>query len=333
MIIGKYRITKESKKPLEAERVPNQSETVQVITDRSTPVRQYDKNVVVDRVQLSLTPNNERILRVQTRKQREIQQGDKLTSRHGQKGVCGLLVNQVDMPFIESSGITPEMLVNMHGYPSRMTMGELHEISSGKAAAIHGKLVDTTPFRHPHDLEMWDCLVKAGFKATGKEWMRSGITGERYEQEVMVGLVYTEILKQLASEKIHSRARGRMQEIKKQPMEGRANDGGLRFGEMERDALLSHGSSMVNVDRLCLSSDACVISLCDCGLRGTIIGEKRICISCENKIKVGLLDAAKRPLVNAIVVPTSLMLLQDSLPVNMGLKFFTTPADDTRQSD
>ncbi len=332
IVIGKFKKEKVSKKPLEAERVPNQSETTEVITDRSIPIRPHDKDVIVDRVQLSLTSGNERIVTVQTRKHTEIQCGDKITSQHGQKGVAGGLVHQMDLPFVEKTGMVADLYVNTHGFPSRMTVGEPKEMVNGKLGALQGMIVDATPFRHMQDAKTWKLLLECGFELSGKEYMRSGITGELYDEPVLIGLVDILLLKQRSLEKIHSRQRGRRQRIKNQPTEGKSADGGLRFGEMERDAVIGHGASMVCVDRLCLSSDACVMMLCDCGNRGSMINDVPTCISCENMIRIGLMDASERPKVDKIVVPTSLLLLIDTLPMNMGMKLYTTPAEDTRQS-
>ena len=168
------------------------------------------------------------------RNERFPQIGDKFASRHGQKGTIGMTYTQEDMPFTVE-GMTPDIIVNPHAIPSRMTIGHLVEALLSKVAAIHGKEGDATPFTDVTVDDVAKTLEKMGYQRTGYERMYNGHTGRKLNAMVFMNPTYYQRLKHMVDDKIHARARGPTQILTRQPMEGRARDGGLRFGEMERD--------------------------------------------------------------------------------------------------
>lgn len=199
------------------------------------------------------------------RQTRRPELGDKFSSRHGQKGVVGLIVNQEDMPF-NDQGITPDIIMNPHGFPSRMTVGKMMELFSGKAGVLDGALQYGTAFGGSKIVDMADLLLKHGFSYTGKDYLTSGITGEALQFYVFFGPIYYQKLKHMVQDKMHSRSRGPRALLTRQPTEGRAREGGLRLGEMERDCLIAYGASQLLLERLMISSDAHNVDVCSrCG--------------------------------------------------------------------
>uniref|UniRef100_A0A673SPR3 DNA-directed RNA polymerase subunit beta n=1 Tax=Suricata suricatta TaxID=37032 RepID=A0A673SPR3_SURSU len=195
--------------------------------------------------------------------------GDKFASRHGQKGILSRLWPAEDMPFTES-GMVPDILFNPHGFPSRMTIGMLIESMAGKSAALHGLCHDATPFTFSEEnsaLEYFGEMLKAaGYNFYGTERLYSGISGLELEADIFIGVVYYQRLRHMVSDKFQVRTTGARDKVTNQPIGGRNVQGGIRFGEMERDALLAHGTSFLLHDRLFNCSDRSVAHVCvECG--------------------------------------------------------------------
>jgi len=212
---------------------------------------------------------------IRLRYNRKPVRGDKFSSRHGQKGTLSQLYPQVNMPFTES-GMTPDIIINPNAFPSRMTIAMLIESMAGKAGAIYGKSVDSTPFNHSEEHtavdEFGKQLLAAGYNYYGNEPMYSGITGEEFRADVFFGIVYYQRLRHLVLDKYQVRTDGPVNALTHQPVKGRKRGGGIRFGEMERDALLSHGTAYLIKDRLMNCSDIHKTWLCSaCGNIHTMV--------------------------------------------------------------
>jgi len=189
---------------------------------------------VVDRVMLTATNAEHRLIKVLVRHTRRPELGDKFSSRHGQKGVVGLIAAQEDLPFNEQ-GIVPDMIMNPHGLPSRMTVGKMIELIAGKAGVMDGVRRYGSAFGGDPVDQCSAALVQAGFHYAGKEYLTSGITGAPLRSYIFFGPIYYQKLKHMVLDKMHARARGPRASLTRQPTEGRSRDGGLRLGEMERD--------------------------------------------------------------------------------------------------
>jgi len=184
--------------------------------------------------------------------------GDKFSSRHGQKGVCSQRYPMVDLPFTET-GMIPDVIINPHAFPSRMTIGMLIESMAGKSGALHGICQDATPFKFSETHTAVDFfgeqLGKAGYNYYGNEMMYSGVTGLPLRADIFIGLVYYQRLRHMVSDKFQVRTTGPVHNLTQQPVKGRKRAGGIRLGEMERDSLLGHGASFLLHDRLMNCSD------------------------------------------------------------------------------
>lgn len=223
--------------------------------------------------------------------------GDKFSSRHGQKGVCSRKWPQIDMPFSES-GMQPDVIINPHAFPSRMTIGMFVESLAGKAGALHGIAQDSTPWKFnesdtPADF-FGEQLLKAGYNYHGNEPMYSGVTGEELRADIYIGCVYYQRLRHMVNDKFQVRSTGPVNSLTMQPVKGRKRSGGIRVGEMERDALIGHGSSFLLQDRLLNSSDYTQSPICrSCGsLLNTQMSVPRVgsaalvrCRRCSKKLE------------------------------------------------
>jgi len=234
----------------------------------------------IDRVMISSNENEHFVIKIRVRSTRSPELGDKFSSRHGQKGVCGLIVGQEDMPFSDN-GIVPDIIMNPHGFPSRMTVGKMMELVAGKAAVLDGRLRYGTAFSGDCIDDCARVLVRHGYNYTGKEYLTSGLTGEPIAAYIFFGPTYYQKLKHMVMDKMHARARGPRAVLTRQPTEGRSRDGGLRLGEMERDCLIGYGASMLLNERLVHSSDGFVAHVCNrCGLLCHHLG----CRNCRTSI-------------------------------------------------
>lgn len=197
--------------------------------------------------------------------------GDKFSSRHGQKGVMSITWQQQDMPWTES-GITPDILFNPHGFPSRMTIGMLVEMIAAKGGALHGHFQEASPFTFHESGDQvsidyfGEQLQSAGYNYYGSEPLYSGVSGCAMHADLYVGVCYYQRLRHMVNDKYQVRATGPTNELTRQPIKGRKKGGGIRLGEMERDSLLSHGTAFLLHDRLLNCSDKHIAYVCSrCG--------------------------------------------------------------------
>ena len=233
----------------------------------------------VDRIFLTTAPNGYKLVKIVLRRTRIPEIGDKFASRSAQKGTCGMVYSQADMPWT-SEGLSPDIIINPHCIPSRMTINQLMESVLGKSCCIEGELGDATPFTKSSvnvANKICEKLWKNGFNGTGKEMLYNGRTGKPMGT-VFIGPVYYQRLKHMVSDKIHARATGRNTTLTRQPLEGRSRDGGLRFGEMERDCMIAHGASRFLQGALCDRSDPYNTTICEvCGNFATSQTECKAC--------------------------------------------------------
>jgi len=211
--------------------------------------------------------------------------GDKFSSRHGQKGTVGNIIPECDMPYT-SNGVKPDIIINPHAIPSRMTIGQLKETVLGKVLVELGLFGDGTAFGNFEVSEICDLLLKAGYEAHGNELLYNGLTGEQVECSVFMGPVFYQRLKHMVNDKAHSRSIGPMVNLTRQPAEGRSRDGGLRFGEMERDCMVSHGAARFTRGRMYDASDKYSVYICKkCGLIASYNDKMHIhlCHTCGNR--------------------------------------------------
>jgi len=205
-----------------------------------------------------------RIAKVRVREERLPAIGDKMASRSGQKGTVGLIIPEDDMPFC-ADGTRPDLIINPHALPSRMTIGQLIECLLGKVCISYGGFGDCTAFqtKGPNTKVYGEALVNAGFHSSGNQILYNGMTGEQLYSEIYMGPTYYMRLKHMVKDKINYRARGPNTQLTRQPVQGRANDGGLRIGEMERDGVMAHGASAFLNDSFMVRGDEYYMAVCN----------------------------------------------------------------------
>jgi DNA-directed RNA polymerase beta subunit len=256
--------------------------SVRTKKESSITLRQEEKGIV-ESVFITSDDEGNKVVQVKTRDQRIPELGDKYATSHGQKGVIGMIAPEEDVPFT-TSGIRPDVMFNPHGLPSRMTVGYLLELLAGKVASTRGEVVDGTSFSGESKKELEDQLKKLGFRYDGKETMYNGITGKKMKSKIFVGNLYYLKLKYMVGNKMHGRASGKVALLTRQPIEGRARGGALRLGEMEQQALVAHGASLLLKERY--DSDKVVLPICSkCGsiaIEDTI-RNKVICPACNSE--------------------------------------------------
>ena len=244
-----------------------------------------DEETYIDKNYIDRNGDGYNFAKVRLRTVRKPVIGDKFSSRHGQKGTIGNIIPEEDMPFTKD-GVKPDIIINPHAIPSRMTIGHLKETLLGKTLLALGLFGDGTAFGEFHINDISTELLKVGFERNGNEMMYNGLTGEQFEVSTFLGPVFYQRLKHMVNDKTHSRSIGPMVNLTRQPAEGRSRDGGLRFGEMERDCMISHGASRFTKERLYDVSDKYQVNVCNkCGLVASYNDDLHIhlCKTCGNR--------------------------------------------------
>lgn len=265
---------------------------------------------VIDRVHTGVyNAEGYEMYNVRVRMERKPVIGDKFSNFHGQKGTLGIALPQKDMPFT-AEGLVPDLIMNSHCQPSRMTIGQLVECVASKIAAIDGVFMDGTPYCDYDVRQLPEILEKLGYNKYGNETLYCGMTGKKMEAQIFMGPTYSVRLKHMTADKYHSRSRGPRQALTRQPLEGRSRDGGLKIGEMEKDAMVAHGMAQFLKERMMETSDITKVYVCDlCGLFASKAIDKDYyqCKACHNTNKI-----------SAIVMPYAAKLLfQELMTVNI----------------
>jgi len=278
-----------------------------------------------------------RLAKVRIREERIPAIGDKMASRAGQKGTLGLIIPEKDMPFT-SDGVRPDLIINPHAIPSRMTIGQLVECLFGKACTHYGAFGDCTAFQNKgSNAKLYGgMLTKAGFHSSGNQLMYNGFTGDQLQADIFIGPTYYMRLKHMVKDKINYRARGPRTALTRQTVQGRANDGGLRVGEMERDAIISHGASHFLHESFLVRGDEYYMAVCNkTGLIAIYNKDKNICLSpavdgpvkfhttLDGKMNVEMISQYGRSF-SLLRIPYSLKLLIQELQVmNVQMRIIT----------
>lgn len=276
----------------------------------------------IDKVYLGMKNHDgKEVRKVRIRIEKKPIIGDKVCSRSGQKGTIGNILPREDMPYTEN-GIIPDIIMNPNAIPSRMTVAQLIECVISKSAALKGEIMDGTPFNTLDVDSVKKQLKDLGYHPGGYETMYNGMTGRKLRVQIFIGPTYYQRLKHMVSDKAHSRAHGPLTMLTRQPTEGRAREGGLRFGEMERDAIIAHGMSVFLNERFLHTSDVYVTRVCDiCGLFATRMKRKDYspygsrddiyhCPACSNQTEI-----------SKIVIPYAFKLLvQELLTLNIATR-------------
>jgi DNA-directed RNA polymerase II subunit RPB2 len=265
----------------------NRNDPTKVIKyeDCSKSIR-TNEDLYVDKNYLHRNGDGYNFAKIRTRAVRKPVIGDKFSSRHGQKGTIGNIIPEENMPFT-SEGIRPDIIINPHAIPSRMTIGQLKETLLGKVLVELGLFGDGTSFGGYQIEDIAQELLKLGYESYGNDILYNGMTGEQLETKIYIGPVFYQRLKHMVSDKQHSRSIGPMVNLTRQPAEGRSRDGGLRFGEMERDCMISHGASRFTKGRLYDASDRFQVVVCKrCGHICAFNNVLHIhtCKTCDNKV-------------------------------------------------
>jgi DNA-directed RNA polymerase II subunit RPB2 len=251
----------------------------------SSKLMRTNESGYVDRIYRGRNGEGYSFVKIRVREERRPQIGDKFASRHGQKGTCGLILEPEDMPQT-ASGIVPDIIINPHAIPSRMTLAHIMETLIGKLGCEAGFLGDATPFNKHMTVDKISAeLLKRGLEPHSNEVLYCGYTGKQMPTSIFTGPIFYQRLKHMTCDKIHSRATGPLVMLTRQPAEGRARDGGLRFGEMERDVMIAHGASTFLKERMMEASDNFEMHVCKgCGLIAVANKGKNIwhCTGCGN---------------------------------------------------
>ncbi|KAK1234106.1 DNA-dependent RNA polymerase II [Marasmius sp. AFHP31] len=287
--------------------------------DVSTPLKSTESGIV-DQVLITTNSEGQKFVKVRVRSTRIPQIEDKSASRHGQKGTIGITYRQEDMPFT-AEGITPDLIINPHAIPSRMTIEHLVECLLSKVATLIGN-EGATPFTDLTVESVSIFLRQKGYQSRGLEVMYHGHTGRKLQAQVYLGPTYYQRLKHMVDDKIHSRARDPVQILTRQPVEGRSRDGGLRFGKMECDCMISHGIAGFLKERLFEASDVYRLHVCDiCGLTAiaNLVKQNFECRACKNKTAG-----------SQLYIPYAAKVFQESQSMNIAARLYTVSSGRIR---
>jgi DNA-directed RNA polymerase II subunit RPB2 len=293
---------------------------------------------IVDKTFITEGEEGQRIAKVRVREMRLPAIGDKMASRAGQKGTIGLVIPESDMPFTRD-GIIPDIIVNPHAIPSRMTVGHLVECITGKACANIGCFGDSTAFNNDGTKigQFGRTLVNNGFHSSGNDILYNGMTGEQMESEIFFGINYYMRLKHMVKDKINYRAKGPRTALTRQTVSGRANDGGLRIGEMERDGIISHGATNFLTESMMERGDKYYMSVCNkTGMVAIYNPSKNLFLSpmadgpikfvgsiAENNLKVENITKHGRSFSIVCIPYTLKLLIQELQCANVALRIIT----------
>jgi len=270
----------------------------------------------VDKIYKNRNGEGYSFVKIRMRQDRIPEIGDKFSSRHGQKGTMGMILNQEDMPQT-ATGIVPDIIINPHCIPSRMTIAQLMETLLSKIGCMTGCLGDGSPFNNVTVDNLSTTLRdQFGMEPYGNEIMYNGYTGRMMETSIFIGPCYYQRLRHCSADKLHSRASGPLVMLTRQPAEGRAREGGLRFGEMERDCVVAHGMAEFTKERLMECSDAFSCYSCkDCGLMAIANPEQSIwaCRGCGNTTNFSHIN----------IPYATKLLLQELETMNIGSRLIT----------
>ena len=274
-----------------------------------------NENGFIDENFVTTNSDGYNICKTRIRSFRKPEIGDKFSSRHGQKGTIGMIYNSEDMPF-SSNGIIPDIIINPHAVPSRMTIAQLIECIFGKVCCETGNIGNGTAFDKINVDTISDMLTKVGHEKMGNEILYNGFNGDQIHTQIFMGPTYYQRLKHMSGDKIHSRSSGPIVTMTRQPAEGRSSHGGLRFGEMERDCMIAHGTSNFLRERMMDVSDKYSIFICnECNMPIVANPETNLyeCKSCNNFKKF-----------KKINIPYSCKLLMQELQcMSIGPRFIT----------
>ncbi|MBI2047441.1 DNA-directed RNA polymerase subunit B [Candidatus Pacearchaeota archaeon] len=255
--------------------------TIKTKKESSAVIKQEERGIV-DGVFITNDKEGNKIVHIRIRDPRIPELGDKFSTSHGQKGVIGMIVPEQDIPFT-ARGVRPDLIFNPHSIPGRMTVGYLLELLAGKVGSVSGRIIDGTSFSGEPGEKLEKTLQEFGFRYDGKETMYDGITGKQMKAKIYIGNMYYMKLKYMVSNKMHVRASGKVALLTRQPVEGRSRGGALRLGEMEQQALVAHGASLLLKERY--DSDKIVLYVCSkCGAMGVRdnIRNRLICPLCNS---------------------------------------------------
>ena len=288
--------------------------------DSSVPLRHNEYGLIED-VMITKNQDGAQLIKVRTRSIRTPQIGDKFASRHGQKGTIGMTYRQEDMPF-NIQGFTPDLIINPHAIPSRMTIGHLIECLASKVGALKGSIADGTIFSDVTVEDISYELHSLGFQRHGNESVYNPYTGRLVKSKIFFGPTFYQRLKHMVEDKIHARPRGKLQNLNQQPTEGRSRDGGLRFGEMERDCIISHGAAKFLKERLFEVSDFYRIFVCrQCGFMA-IANFRNNHFKCNKCSKIE--SGANTDIVQVNIPYACKLLMQELTAMQISLKFSTS---------